>query len=922
MRRFEVYRVREGTDLGDPNTLNTVFDDVDVRLASIEETKRTWDEQVQVLVELGLARVNEVLLPAVERITRLANLGALFSARSQTEFVPMPGRAMFMVEASKREAFAPAWYLSITSESDTAVAMAATLVSYDEVTGELIVDVVRAQGEVAADWYIAPGSATEALDILHASEQARDLARASAEAAGQHRAAVTEARDDTERFRESVVASRNEVVDARVVVVNARDTVLGARDTTLSSLTTVQGLAASVNTRHGEVIAARDATTGARATTLAARDQVVGLQQSVVQDAETARVARDGAIDVLERVEQALATTEGARDQSVAIKTAITTTAGEVAGARDETLAALEAFPRWYLGAFESDPARGPADIPLEEGMLYSNTTHRQVRQYYASTGWTAVYIPADTTVASVFGRTGPVGAMLGDYHSGLIARTNGQNGIAGATVEAALAAIWTAKAAAGHSHANATISVPGFMSGEDKTKINGIATGATKNDTDANLKNRANHSGVAPMSSIDGLQTALAGKADDIHGHTWGDISGAPITLAGYGIGDAYSKSDIDTLLSGFWGKAELPASNVGKAVLNAVDVAAARTAIGAQGALSTITQAEAEAGVSATTRNWTAQRVRQAVAAFAVPLTKIFGIADILGLSDALNSKSNDGHKHAFADLASKPNSLEGYGIGDAYTKTAADALLSEKLNVSAVTAWVRANLFGAGSQAEARTALGLGTAATANAGAFAPSAHDHDSRYYPRPDIDTQMSGKVSTHANITALIALAATPNRGIYFDAEGALNHFTLTAAGRQLIDDADAAAQRATLAAAGTAVANTWTAPQFAEKGELVSGAAISMDLSRRQDWELLLAHTPAVLLDPVGAIKGVKGSILGKNSGAGRTLGYGPAWLPIGSATPPAIPPGAGAFWRIDFEVRQVTPTLLIDFSAVGVGV
>jgi hypothetical protein len=815
MRRFEVYRVREGTDLGDPNTLNTVFDDVDIRLASIEETKRSWDEQVQVLVELGLARVNEVLLPAVERITRLANLGALFSARSLTEFVPVPGRAVFVVEASKREAFAPAWYLSITSESDTTIAMAATLVSYDEVSGELIVDVVRAQGGVAADWYIAPGSATEALDILHASEQARDAAKASAETAGQHRAAVTEARDDTERLHESVVASRNDVVDARVVVVNARDIVIGARDTTLSSLATVQGLAASVNTRHGEVVAARDATTGARATTLAARDQVVGLQQRVVQDAETAQVALDGATDVLERVEQALATTEAARDQSVAIKAAVTTTAGEVVGARDETLAALEAFPRWYLGAFESDPSQGPAGILLEEGMLYSNTTHRQVRQYYAATGWTAVYIPADTTVGSVFGRTGPVGAMLGDYHSGLIARTNGQNGIAGATVEAALAAVWTAKADAGHAHANATTSAPGFMSGEDKTKINGIAAGATKNDTDANLKNRANHSGVAPMSSIDGLQTALAGKADDLHGHAWGDIGGTPVTLAGYGIGDAYAKSDIDTLLSGFWGKSELPASTVGKAVLNAADGPAARTAIGAQGALSTIAQAEAEAGESVITRNWNAQRVRQAIAAFAVPLTKIFGIADISGLSDALNSKSNDGHKHAFAELTTKPTSLAGYGIGDAYTKTTADTLLSDKISVGAVTAWVRSNLFGAGSQAEARTAIGLGSAATAAAGAFAPSAHDHDGRYYQKPEIDTQMSGKVSTHANVTALIALAATPNRGIYFDAEGVLTHFTLSAAGRQLIDDADAAAQRVTLGAAG-----------LKERGQLIEGGA------------------------------------------------------------------------------------------------
>ncbi len=36
-----------------------------------------------------------------------------------------------------------------------------------------------------------------------------------------------------------------------------------------------------------------------------------------------------------------------------------------------------------------------------------------------------------------------------------------------------------------------------------EKNKLAGIATGATKNDTDANLKNRANHTGTQPSSTI-----------------------------------------------------------------------------------------------------------------------------------------------------------------------------------------------------------------------------------------------------------------------------------------------------------------------------------------------------------------------------------------------------------------------------------
>lgn len=66
---------------------------------------------------------------------------------------------------------------------------------------------------------------------------------------------------------------------------------------------------------------------------------------------------------------------------------------------------------------------------------------------------------------------------------------------------------------AGGTAHANATTSVAGFMSSSDKAKLDGVASGATANDTDANLKNRANHTGEQAISTVTGLQTALDGK-------------------------------------------------------------------------------------------------------------------------------------------------------------------------------------------------------------------------------------------------------------------------------------------------------------------------------------------------------------------------------------------------------------------------
>ncbi|MGB4762768.1 MAG: hypothetical protein WBP12_05440, partial [Candidatus Saccharimonas sp.] len=61
---------------------------------------------------------------------------------------------------------------------------------------------------------------------------------------------------------------------------------------------------------------------------------------------------------------------------------------------------------------------------------------------------------------------------------------------------------------------AAATTTDAGILTAADKTKLNSIASGATVNDTDANLRNRTNHTGVQAISTVTGLQTALDSKA------------------------------------------------------------------------------------------------------------------------------------------------------------------------------------------------------------------------------------------------------------------------------------------------------------------------------------------------------------------------------------------------------------------------
>lgn len=67
-----------------------------------------------------------------------------------------------------------------------------------------------------------------------------------------------------------------------------------------------------------------------------------------------------------------------------------------------------------------------------------------------------------------------------------------------------------SAYAAIGHGHSNATTGAAGFMSTTDKSKLDGIASGATANSPDATLLARANHTGTQTASTISDFSEAV----------------------------------------------------------------------------------------------------------------------------------------------------------------------------------------------------------------------------------------------------------------------------------------------------------------------------------------------------------------------------------------------------------------------------
>lgn len=127
------------------------------------------------------------------------------------------------------------------------------------------------------------------------------------------------------------------------------------------------------------------------------------------------------------------------------------------------------------------------------------------------------------------------------------------------------------------------TSTVNGLMSSSDKTKLDGVATGATKNATDAQLRDRSTHTGTQAASTVTGLAVVAtsgsyndlsskptiptnnnqlangAGYITSVPAQSFSSLTGKPTTLSGYGITDGVNSSnprtttDLDTEPGGY---------------------------------------------------------------------------------------------------------------------------------------------------------------------------------------------------------------------------------------------------------------------------------------------------------------------------------------------------------------------------------
>ncbi|MDF2369382.1 MAG: hypothetical protein P1V21_01185 [Rhizobiaceae bacterium] len=164
---FSRYQVKHGHPIGEPSYWNRRLKDIDARIASNEDVRG----DLEAVIEEGRAifrdKANDVLLPLIQEVSEIANIGVMLRVRSDTEHNVEIGGKTFTVNEGERLRYAPPAYVAVYRMESPQVVMLGQVVSYDSGTGELVVDIDRVSGEGQhGGWTITPASPSDVADAI------------------------------------------------------------------------------------------------------------------------------------------------------------------------------------------------------------------------------------------------------------------------------------------------------------------------------------------------------------------------------------------------------------------------------------------------------------------------------------------------------------------------------------------------------------------------------------------------------------------------------------------------------------------------------------------------------------------------------------------------------------------------------------
>ena len=592
------------------------------------------------------------------------------------------------------------------------------------------------------------------------------------------------------------------IVDVRTVATNINNVVTVGQD--IANVNTVAANVGNIDMIVTEVLPnineianasanAAIATTKANEAATSAANALVSEQNAKASELAAGvsenNAATSEAVAIAKATEASASETAATTQAGIAATKANEASASATAARNSELAAAamLDAFDDRYLGSFTVDPTTDNDGQPLLDGALYFNTSENVLKVYDVGTAtW---YTIPQTLLSSL------LDVQLTSVATGDILNWNGTKWVNTSSVREHIA-----DTSNPHSVTKAQVGLGSVDNTADSTKN---VLSATKLTTARAITLTGDVTGTVNFDGSAGVSITTA-VGDNTHSHDnstitsvdWSKISSKPgpvvtVTLTGDVTGTA--NATLTDLSNGTVSVATTIAANsvalgtdtTGNYVANVT----AGTYVTKSGTVgegwsptinvdATSTNTASKVVARDASGNFAAGTITAALAGNAATATKLATARNISlsgdvsgtvsfdgsGAVDITTTVADDSHLHAFTNLTSKPTTVSGYGITDAYTKTEADSALSLKAPLAspaltgtpttptavigtnttqiASTAYVKAEISNA---TYSKTQLNAGqldnryyTETELNSGVL-------DTRYYTEAEIDTKLAAQ---------------------------------------------------------------------------------------------------------------------------------------------------------------------------------